>query len=216
MTQEEVRRFVRNGEGQYVEFKLRVPEPARLAKEVVAFANSNGGRVFIGVDDDGSIVGVKDSGEEEFALKEALNLYCRPLIRWRSERVEVTSKRDVIVVTIPKSKRKPHFIVRDVEDGSGPAYVRVDDMSIEASRESIKLMQSEHLVDGVKFEFGEKELLLMRYLEQYSKVTVSGFAQIANLSDEGAGHILVVLTRAGVIDQYRESRGDYYMMTFKE
>ena len=63
MTIEEVRRYVANGEGQYVEFKLRVPEPSRFAKEVVAFANSNGGRVFIGVDDDGTIVGVKDSAE---------------------------------------------------------------------------------------------------------------------------------------------------------
>ena len=51
MTIEEVRRYVANGEGQYVEFKLRVPEQSRFAKEVVAFANSNGGRVFIGVDD---------------------------------------------------------------------------------------------------------------------------------------------------------------------
>jgi predicted HTH transcriptional regulator len=216
MTIEEVRRYVANGEGQYVEFKLRVPEPSRFAKEVVAFANSNGGRVFIGVDDDGTIVGVKDSAEEEFALTEALNLYCRPLMRWSSERVPVSSKRDIIVVKVPKSLNKPHYIVVNTEDGSGPAYVRVEDMSLEASPESIKLMQAENLSDGVKFEFGEKELLLMRYLEQYSKVSVAGFAQLASLSTEETGHLLVTLTRAGVIDQYREARGEYYMMAFKE
>jgi len=216
MTIEEVRRYVANGEGQYVEFKLRVPEPSRLAKEVVAFANSNGGRVFIGVDDDGTIVGVKDSAEEEFALTEALSLYCRPLMRWSSERVRVSAKRDIIVVKVPRSPKKPHYIVTNTEDGSGPAYVRVEDMSLEASPESVKLMQTEHLADGVKFEFGEKELLLMRYLEQYSKVSVAGFAQLASLSNEDAGHLLVTLTRAGVIDQYREARGEYYMMAFKE
>lgn len=213
---EEVQRFVGNGEGQYVEFKFRVPEPARLAKEVIAFANSQGGRVFIGVGDDGKIVGVKDASEEEFVLKEALDLYCRPQIVWSSERVYVSSKRDLIVVTVPPSIRKPHFLVVNEEDGSGPAYVRVQDMSIEASPESVQLMQSEHLADGVQFEFGEKELLLMRYLESYSKVTVSGFAQIANISESDAGKLLVVLTRAGVIDQYREPRGDYYMIAFRE
>jgi len=216
MTIEEVQRFVGNGEGQYVEFKFRVPEPARLAKEVIAFANSQGGRVFIGVGDDGKIVGVKDASEEEFVLREALDLYCRPQIAWSSERVYVSSKRDLIVVTVPPSIRKPHFLVVNEEDGSGPAYVRVQDMSIEASPESVQLMQSEHLADGVQFEFGEKELLLMRYLESYSKVTVAGFAQIANISESDAGKLLVVLTRAGVIDQYREPRGDYYMIAFRE
>lgn len=216
MTIEEVQRFVGNGEGPYVEFKFRVPEPARLAKEVIAFANSNGGRVFIGVGDDGSIVGVKDASEEEFVLKEALDLYCRPQIKWTSERVFVSKKRDLIVVTVPPSVRKPHFLVVNEEDGSGPAYVRVQDMSMEASPESIQLMQSEHLPNGVQFEFGEKELLLMRYLEKYSKVTVAGFAQIANISEPDAGKLLVVLTRAGVIDQYREPRGEYYMIAFRE
>ena len=127
-------------------------------------------------------------------------------MRWSSERVPVSSKRDIIVVKVPKSLNKPHYIVVNTEDGSGPAYVRVEDMSLEASPESIKLMQAENLSDGVKFEFGEKELLLMRYLEQYSKVSVAGFAQLASLSTEEAGHLLVTLTRAGVIDQYREAR----------
>jgi predicted HTH transcriptional regulator len=216
MTREEVQRFVGNGEGQFIEFKLRAPEPPRLAKEVIAFANSGGGRVFIGVDDDGTIVGVKDSAEEEFALQEALSMYCRPKMRWTSERVQITSKRDVIVVTVKSSPKKPHFLVTNPRDGSGPAYVRVQDKSIEASPESVMLMRAEHLEDGVQFEFGQTELLLMRYLEQYSKVTVSGFAQIANLTSRKAGKILVTLTRANILDQYREDRGDYYMISFKE
>jgi len=216
MTREEVQRFVGNGEGQFVEFKLRVPEPARLAKEVIAFANSGGGRVFIGVDDDGTIVGVKDSAEEEFALQEALNRYCRPKMKWSSVRVPITSKRDVIVVTVGSSPKKPHFVLVKPRGRSGPAYVRVQDMSVEASPESIMLMRAERLDEGVHFEFGKTELLLMRYLEQYSKVTVPGFAQIGNLSKKEAGGILVTLTRAGILDQYREARGDYYMISFKE
>jgi len=216
MTLEEVQRYVGSGEGQHIEFKLRAPLPSRLAKEVIAFANSGGGKVFIGVDDDGSIVGVKDSAEEEFSLREAMSRYCRPRIQWYSKRVPVTKKRDVIVVSVPSSVRKPHFIVSDENRRKGPAYVRIQDMSIEATPESIKLMQAEHLDEGVHFEFSEKELLLMRYLEQYSKVTVNGFAQIADLSREQAGHVLVTMTRAGILDQYREPRGDYYMISVQE
>jgi len=215
MTLEEIKHLVSRGEGRHLEFKRRVPEPERLAKEVVAFANSGGGHLLIGVGDDGKIVGVRDSEEEEFSLKQALGMNCRPTVHWTSERVPVTAKRDVIMVTVPDSPRKPHYIVTNVEDGTGPAYVRIEDMSVEASPESVALMRTEHSGDGVRFEFGEKELLLMRYLEQYGRVTVDGFAQIADLKREEAGHLLVTLTRAGVLDQHREARGDFYMIHYE-
>lgn len=214
MTLEELKRVVAQGEGRHLEFKRRVPEPERLAKEVVAFANSGGGHLLLGVDDDGTIMGVKDSEEEEFSLREALGMNCRPTVSWVSERIRVNGKRDVILVTVPDSPRKPHFIVTNVEDGSGPAYVRIEDMSVEASPESVSLMQAEYSPTGVKFEFGEKELLLMRYLEQYGRVTVEGFAQIADLEPSEAGDLLVTLTRAGVLDQHREARGDFYMIHY--
>lgn len=66
MTLDHLRRLVARGEGQTIEFKRRVPSPDRLAKEVIAFANSSGGQLLLGVTDDGRIVGVKDSEEEEF------------------------------------------------------------------------------------------------------------------------------------------------------
>jgi len=214
MTLEEIKRLVARGEGRHLEFKRRVPEPERVAKEVVAFANSGGGRLLLGVDDDGTIVGVRDSEEEEFSLRTALGMNCRPTVKWVSERIPVTNRRDVIMVTVPDSPRKPHFIVRNVEDGSGPAYVRIEDKSVEASPESVALMQTEHLGDGVHFEFGETELLLMRYLEQYGRVTVDGFAQISSLEREEASKLLVTLTRAGVLDQHREARGDFFMIHY--
>lgn len=214
MTLEEIKRLVARGEGRHLEFKRRVPEPERVAKEVVAFANSGGGRLLIGVEDNGNIVGVRDSEEEEFSLRTALGMNCRPSVRWLTERIAVTSKRDVIMVTVPDSPKKPHFIVMNIEDGTGPAYVRIEDMSVEASPESVALMQTEHMGDGVNFEFGETELLLMRYLEQYGRVTVDGFAQISSLKREEASELLVTLTRAGVLDQHREARGDFFMIHY--
>ncbi len=215
MTIEEIKRIVARGEGRHVEFKRRVPEPTRLAREVVAFANSGGGRLLVGVDDDGTILGVKDSAEEEFSLSQALGMNCRPRVPWKSERVPVSNKRDVILVTVRDSPRKPHFIVVNEEDGSGPAYVRVKDMSLEASPESVSLMKSWHYSDDVQFEFGKNELLLMRYLEQYGRVTVERFAQMADLQTAIAGELLVTLTRAGVLNQFREEGGDYYMIHYQ-
>lgn len=216
MTLDEVKRLVARGEGPRIEFKLRVPSGERLAKEVIALANSGGGKILLGVDDDGTIVGVKDSEEEEFSLRNALEGYCRPRIRWASTRIPVTRKRDIILVSIPNSKSKPHHLVAKPGGYTGPVYVRVEDRSIEASPESIALMRAEHSKEGVQFEFGDRELLLMKYLEMYGRVTVEGYAQISGTSQTEAGEVLVNLTLAGVIERHLEKSGEYFTLHYAE
>ena len=52
-----LKHLVRHGEGQRLEFKMKVKFPEKIVKELVAFANSDGGHLFIGVSDDGKIEG---------------------------------------------------------------------------------------------------------------------------------------------------------------
>ena len=64
----EVLRLIRQGEGQFVEFKKKANHPEKIIKEVVAFANAGGGNLFIGVDDHGTISGLKFPEDEEYIL----------------------------------------------------------------------------------------------------------------------------------------------------
>lgn len=212
MNAKELTRMVALGEGTHIEFKRRVPQPKRLAKEVIAFANSRGGHVLLGVDDDGSILGVRDASEEEFAMQEALSLHCAPPIAIRAERVPISRKRDVIVVEVPQSDDKPHFLV-DPEDGKHrTAYVRVDDMSIEASREAVRLMRAEQQPADVKFEFGDKELKLMRYLDTYGRITVGQFARLADIPPRRASQTLVLLAKARILRLNAHPQQDYFTL----
>jgi predicted HTH transcriptional regulator len=93
----DLKRYVSLGEGMHTEFKRRMPRPERIAKEAIAFANAAGGRIFLGVDDDGTIMGVRDAVEEEFALVQALTAHVAPAFLVRIERVPVTPKREVLV-----------------------------------------------------------------------------------------------------------------------
>lgn len=215
MTLDDVKRIVARGEGQHIEFKRRVPSQERIAKEMIAFANTGGGTVLVGVNDDGTVVGVKDAEEEEYALRKAISAHCRPTVKWRSYRVPVTNKRDIIVVTVPRSGTKPHFL-RTANGGPEAAYIRVDDMSLEASPETVALLRAETSDDGVHFEMGETELVLLRYLEQYGNITVDAWASVANLDRDEAGQILVTLTRAGVLSQQHGDRGDYFTLQYAD
>ena len=55
----QLRRLVSQGEGQHLEFKRKASFPEKIVRELIAFANTEGGTLLIGVDDDKSIPGVK-------------------------------------------------------------------------------------------------------------------------------------------------------------
>jgi len=210
MTHRQLERLVAIGEGQHLEFKRQVPKPHRLAKEVIAFANSGGGRLLLGVDDDGTIVGVRDADEELFSLQEALTDFCFPVVFVKLERVPISRRRDVIVVLVKSSTMKPHYLIHsDQPTKRRAAYVRVGDKSVEASREAVNLMKRRPSED-VLFEFGEKEHTLMRYLEAYGRITVDQFARVANISRQTASQTLVLLTRAEILVLHPTERQDYF------
>ncbi len=207
MTLRELTLMASRGEGLTLEFKKRAPEPERLAKEIIALANTAGGHVLIGVDDAGTVAGLRDALEEEYALHHALETHCDPIVPVTTERVPISAKRDVLVVTVPLSDARPHFLV----GGEVPtAYVRVESMSVEASREAVRLMRRRD--EAVQFTFGDREKLLLRYLDAYGSITVSAFAALAGIKARQAGHTLVLLTRARLLDHHADPREDYFSL----
>lgn len=215
MNLQELTQLVSLGEGRQLEFKRRVPRAERIAKEVIAMANTDGGRLLLGVDDDGSIVGVRDAEEEEFALREALTAHCDPPVTFTTGRIPVTGRRDVIIVGVPSSQQKPHFLLNGGGTGDRIAYVRVRDMSVEASKEAVRLMRVSDGVDSVLFEFGEKEQMLMRYLDKYGRITVAQFAKLANIPARRASQTLVLLTRADVLRLHVSENSDYFTLAYE-
>jgi len=215
MTIRELEQLVALGEGISLEFKRRVPRPQRIAKEIVALANTNGGRIVLGVGDDGTITGVGDAAEEEFLLRQATNTHCTPPVEYRTERVVVGDRNDVVVVTVPESDNKPHFVVEEpASNGEGPVYVRVEERSVEASDDTVDRLKEQRAEDGVTFEFGETESLLMRYLDDYGRITVPQFAQLADITPERASQTLLRLTRADLLHLHSAEDGDYFTLNY--
>lgn len=214
MNVDDLKRLVSLGEGSHLEFKYRVPRPEKIAREVIALANSKGGKVLVGVGDDGSLVGLKDAEEELFSLQRALEGYCEPQIAVSIEGVRVSRRREVLVIDVPRSASKPHYLVRDAQNGSEvngkKAYVRVGADSIEASREAVKLMKAERNPRDTTFTFGDDEQRLMRYLERYERVTVREYARLAGVPEKRASHTLVLMARANVLKLHPDPQEDYF------
>jgi predicted HTH transcriptional regulator len=231
MTLRALQRLVARGEGERLEFKRRVPEGPRIAREVIALANAGGGRLLLGVADDGEVAGLQYATEEAFAFRHAVERYCRPPVEYETQQVPLDARsahdrrRDVIVVTVPESESKPHGLV-DADHGSatggeggepgeenaGVAYVRVGEMSVEASPEAVALMEAGEEEPGVTFQYGEKEQLLMRYLEDYTRVTVGQFAKMAGIDEAEASQTLLTLAKADILQIQADREEDYFVL----
>lgn len=197
MTTRELRSLVRKGEGDHLEFKKKVDYPEKVIKEITAFANTNGGSLLIGVDDDGTISGLKYPDEDSFVLEKALASYCKPAITFKVDQISVSPHRFVLKYTIEKSNRRPHFI----KNGSGQAeyYIRIGDKSVKASREVVEIIERQRKGKDIRFQFGESEKLLMDYLQENNSITVEKYASVAGLSSYQATRKLILLVLANIL-----------------
>jgi len=89
-------------------------------------------------------------------------------------------------------------------------FVRDKDKSILASDEMAEILKHQHSGNGVTFEYGDKEQMLFRYLNEYGEITVQKFSQLINVTTYRASKILIHLVSAGILKLFRRSETDYY------
>ena len=121
--------LIREGEHQQQDFKYRVSDAMKLAKSVSAFANTDGGRLLIGVRDDGHMSGVR-SEEEIYMMHQAAYRYCRPEASIKFDTYHIEG-RTIVIATVPPSEKRPICAVGD--DDKSRAYIRIADENIVAS-----------------------------------------------------------------------------------
>ena len=208
----ELHRLIEDGENSTVEFKRKFSSPEKIAKEMIAFANSKGGQILFGVDDDRTIVGVESEKGELELINTAARFFCEPEIIYDTEIVSI-KKNDIVVVNIPESTNKPHKLLSDKINDDVKVYIRYNDKSVLASRETISILKGSNVKSHpVKINFGEIEKNLLKYLGENERITVKGFKKLANISDRRASRILVSLVRTEVLRHHRIDNNEFFTL----
>ncbi|MEM6360833.1 MAG: ATP-binding protein [Bacteroidota bacterium] len=203
------RKLIAQGEGETIEFKRKVAHPDKIVKELVAFANTSGGHLFIGVNDDGSIPGVRFPEDEIFALNKAIEQYCRPTPEFQIDTVHLSEKKSLVRYFVPSGQKRLYTLSSENEKHR-LAYVRYADKSIKASREVQEILRRRHQNKNIKFHFGDKEKLLMEYLEHQKIITLDEYRKRANLNYYKASKTLIILVLANVLGVIPNDKGDQY------
>jgi len=122
--------LIEEGEHERQDFKFAVPDARKIAHSLSAFANHSGGRLLIGVKDNGAIAGVRND-EDIYMVEMAAEMHCVPPQQVRITPFRVEGGLTVVRVEIDPSPARP-VEVREA-DGKLKAYYRVADENIVAS-----------------------------------------------------------------------------------
>jgi len=132
MTKSELLELIANQENSGVEFKRDDLRPEQLAREIVALANFQGGRILLGVEDDGTITGVQRKDLEHWVMDVVFGRKVHPMILPFYEEIQINDQIRVAVITITQGTAKPYVVRHNDRE---EIYVRVGSTSRLASRE---------------------------------------------------------------------------------
>jgi len=136
MDNSDLKQLIRNGESSLLEFKTEGAHNDSIAKEIVAFSNFSGGKLLIGVNDEGEAVGVQDKSIEQRVVQICRNNVFPsiiPVVRF----TEIDGK-NIFVVEVPKGENRPYKV-----KVSGKFYIRAGSSSVEPDNEElVRLFQN--------------------------------------------------------------------------
>lgn len=200
--------LIAEGEHQQQDFKFEISDARKIARTLSAFANTDGGRLLIGVKDNGKIAGVR-SDEEKYMIEAAAQLYCQPKVEYSMQTFHVEG-RSVLVVQIDESKQKPIY-AKD-ENGKLLAYLRVKDENILATLVHLRVWQQSGCPTGELIQYTEKEQLLLDLLEQNKILSLNRYCRQTGISRRAAEHLLAKFIRFDIVEPVFENHKFYFRL----
>jgi predicted HTH transcriptional regulator len=187
--------LIAQGEHEHLDFKYNISDSRKIARSMVAFANSGGGILLIGVRDNGSIAGIR-SDEEIFMIEAAANMYSKPEIIPEVQEWKMADK-TILEVIIHESKAKPHYAQN--EEDKWLAYVRFHDKNILANGIMIEVWKRKQGEKGTYIRYLKEEKLLLNYLELNDRITFNEYCRLGEIPYKKARMILINLISLDVL-----------------
>lgn len=205
---ETLKSLISQGEHQRLDFKFRIDDQKKIARTLVAFANSEGGRLLIGVKDNGKIAGINP--EEEFhMIQGAAEMYAKPVVKIES-RIWQEDMKLVLEISVEPDPNRNYKALDD--DGNWKVFVRRNDHTLLANKIILKVWSFEK--QGVKKPqtFGEEQLKLLKILGEHEKMTLSKLYKCTSLPKSNVDHTVALLVHWKLVNMNFEEDHVFYSL----
>jgi predicted HTH transcriptional regulator len=201
-----IQKLISEGEHQTLDFKFGITDSRKIARSIVAFSNSDGGTLLIGVKDNGSIAGVR-SEEEFYMIEAAANMYCKPEVTFEAKSHNEEGK-TVLEIIISKNDEEIH--TAQDENGKWLAYIRIGDQNVLVNNIWLRVWRRRKQAVGTFIAFTDHERFLLTHLLEHERITLSAFCKFASIPRKKAENILVNLISLKVVNIIFTDRGAQY------
>jgi len=213
MNRRQLLELIEEGENLQCEFKRHFTTSEKIAREMIAFANTKGGFIIFGVDDDREVVGVDSEKSESEMIKDAAENYCEPPLIYSIDFIEAYGK-EVVIASIPESDNKPHRIQdyqNELDINKAVVIVRINDKSVQASKEMVRILRANSADLALKkYTIGQIEKMVFEYLSKYERISVKELSNLVNISDRRASRTLVKMVRANLLLIHTKDNGEEF------
>jgi predicted HTH transcriptional regulator len=204
-----IHNLISGGEGLQLDFKYCISDPKKIARTLSAFSNTAGGKLLIGVRDNGSVAGVR-SDEEYYMLDAAARLHCVPEVAVRTRNHTINGK-TILETDVPKSRVIP--VKAKDEHGRWRAYFRQRDQNFMADRVILQVWRRAEKARGLLLRFDETENMLMNHLREKNRITLQEFREMAVINSRKAEKILSDFILCGLIVYEGSEHGICYRLS---
>ena len=203
-----VRKMLDSGESEFLDFKKEITSVHKIAKTISSFANCNGGKLLIGVNDDRTVCGIIPE-EEKFMIDKAATNYCNPMVAVAFKEWQCSDK-IILEVSVPESEHRPVF-AKD-ENEKWWVYMRIKDQTLLTSKVMVDVLRKKTDSRSTLIEFSEKEKALMEYLIIHKRITLKQYCKLINISRWRATRIIVNLISVGVLKANHSEKVEFYTL----
>lgn len=206
-----LQKMISEGEHVHQDFKFAISDARKIARSISAFANTEGGRLLVGVKDNGNIAGVL-SDEELYMIEAAAGMYCYPPVQIKSRIYKVEGK-NVLEAIIEESTQKPVYALD--ENNRKWAYCRIADENILADLVKMNIWKHDRTDKETLISYTRREQEILTVLGK-SRLTLNQCARQSHMSRKETARLLADFIRFGLVKQEFSEHTFYFRLTESE
>ncbi|MDE7388152.1 MAG: ATP-binding protein [Muribaculaceae bacterium] len=195
-----IERLIAEGEHECQDFKFTISDARKIARSLSAFANHKGGRLLIGVKDNGTVAGVR-SEEDVYMIETAASTYCRPEpeVTFKAYRAGEEGNATVVVAEVARANPEGEMVCVREADGRLCAYVRVADENILAPDLMVRARSAASAMTGMLLTPGGPEMEVLDTLRRLGPSLPEKLLRTVRVSRPAAAAALERLLAIGTV-----------------
>ncbi len=200
--------WIEKGEHEQQDFKFEISDAKKIARSLAAFSNTSGGRLLVGVKDNGVVAGVR-SQEELFMLQSAAEMYCQPPVQLQYEEWQVQGKR-VLEVKVPYQDE--YLIKAPDKEGLYKVYIRVKDQNLLANGIYVRYWKARKREHHIQIQYTALEKALLQILHNEESLTKSQIMQQLHIGSKQIDKMLIDFMLLNLVQLKITEEGYYYSL----